>query len=125
MDGYICESNTGPKGTASAILSKYFGKSVHLVTKGPKPRQAVPTASFPDLKSTSKYQDMYPVSILSEESTVEVENHLRRHVGSQGIDAKWSTDSVPIERCVRDFLILNLNYFGFYTFFCCVYDLIV
>lgn len=98
MDGYICESNAGPKGTASAILSKYFGKSVHLVTKGPKPRQVAPTTSFPDLKSTSKYQDMYPMLVLSEESMVQVDDHLRKHVGTQGIDAKWSTDSVPIER---------------------------
>ncbi|KAF9486556.1 hypothetical protein BDN70DRAFT_870140 [Pholiota conissans] len=98
LDGYVCESTSGPKGTASATLSKFFGQPVHLVAKGPKPRQAVPTTSFPNLKSTSKYQDMYPLLVLSEESTAAVDTELRKHVGTQGIDAKWSTDSVPIER---------------------------
>lgn len=41
---------------------------------------------------------MYPMLVLSEESMVQVDDHLRKHVGTQGIDAKWSTDSVPIER---------------------------
>lgn len=100
MDGYICESLTGPKGTASNILSKYFEKPVHLLYKGRKPRRIDPTVAFPELEATAKYQDMYPLLVLSEESTVSVDSELRKHVGSQGINEKWSVDNVPIERCV-------------------------
>lgn len=100
MDGYICESLTGPRGTASATLSKYFGKPVHLVRKGRKPRRIDPTVTFPELDATAKYQDMYPLLVLSEESTVAVDTELRKHVGSQGIAENWSVDNVPIERWV-------------------------
>lgn len=100
MDGYICESLTGPRGTASATLSKYFGKPVHLIRKGHNPRRIDPTVMFPELDATAKYQDMYPLLVLSEESTVEIDTELRKHVGSQGIAENWSVDNVPIERCV-------------------------
>lgn len=98
VDGYICESVDGPKGTASATLSKYFGKPVHLLYKGPRPRPIDPTAQFPNLNATAKYQDMYPLLVLSEESTDAVENELRGHVGTQGIDGRWSQDKILIER---------------------------
>jgi hypothetical protein len=98
VDGYICESTIGPKGAPSAILSKYFEKPVHLVYKGPQLRQIDPTTSFPQLNATAKYQDMYPLLVLSEESTWAVENELRGHVGTQGIDERWKTAKVPIER---------------------------
>ncbi len=55
---------------------------------------------FPELDATAKYQDMYPLLVLSEESTVEIDTELRKHVGSQGIAENWSVDNVPIERCV-------------------------
>jgi len=98
LDGYICESITGTKEKPSSTLSKFLGKPVHLLYKGPQPRLIDPTTSFPDLNATAKYQDMYPLLVLSEESTVAVENELRGHVGTQGIDERWKTDSVPIER---------------------------
>ncbi|KAF9532098.1 MOSC N-terminal beta barrel domain-containing protein [Crepidotus variabilis] len=98
IDGYISEAISGPKGTASAILSKYFEKPVHLLFKGPEPRIVEPTAAFPDLAATSKYQDMYPMLILSEESTIEVEKQLRGYVGTQGIEERWKSDSIVIER---------------------------
>ncbi|KAF8963903.1 MOSC N-terminal beta barrel domain-containing protein [Flammula alnicola] len=98
LDGYICESAVGPKGVPSEMLSKYFEKPVHLVYKGPQPRKIDATTLFPELNATAKYQDMYPLLVLSEESTVVVEKELRGHVGTQGIDERWRTDSVPIER---------------------------
>ncbi|KAH9486404.1 Mitochondrial amidoxime-reducing component 1 [Psilocybe cubensis] len=98
VDGYICESINGPKDGPSTILSKYFEKPVHLIYKGPQPRPIDPTASFPDLKATAKYQDMYPLLVLSEESTVAIEKQLRGYVGTQGIDERWRTDTVPIQR---------------------------
>ena len=82
----------------SDILSEYFVKSVHLVYKGPRPRESDPTTRYPDLKATAKYQDMYPLLILSEESTGAIENELRNHVGTQGISKEWATERVVIER---------------------------
>lgn len=43
---------------------------------------------------------MYPLLVLSEESTVAVENELRGHVGTQGIEEYWKDERVPIERSV-------------------------
>jgi len=100
VDGYICEAINEAKGTASATLSKYFEKPVHLVYKGSLPRKIAPTTSFPDLDATAKYQDMYPMLVLSEESMAAVENELQSHIGTQGIDERWRTDKVPIERYV-------------------------
>ncbi|KIM47725.1 hypothetical protein M413DRAFT_439401 [Hebeloma cylindrosporum] len=98
VDGYICESINEAKGTASATLSRYFEKPVHLVYKGSLPRKIAPTTSFPALDATAKYQDMYPMLVLSEESTGAIEKELQSHIGTQGIDERWRTDSVPIER---------------------------
>lgn len=98
VDGYICESLSSDTPSPSSILSKYFGKPVHLIYKGPRPRPIDPTTSFPDLKATAIYQDMYPLLVLSEESTTLLEQELRGHVGTQGIHERWKTDPVPIER---------------------------
>ncbi|KAF8913229.1 hypothetical protein CPB84DRAFT_1820649 [Gymnopilus junonius] len=98
VDGYISESVVGPKDSPSKILSKYFGKPVHLIYKGPRPRPIDPTASFPQLNATAKFQDMYPLLVLSEESTDAVERELRGHVGKQGIEERWSQDKILIER---------------------------
>ena len=100
VDGYICESINEAKGTASATLSEYFEKPVHLVYKGPLPRKIAPTTSFPSLDATAKYQDMYPMLVLSEESMAAIEMELQSRIGTQGIDERWRTDKVPIERQV-------------------------
>ncbi|EAU92323.1 hypothetical protein CC1G_00542 [Coprinopsis cinerea okayama7 len=96
VDGYICNSLEGR--TPSDVLSDYFGKPVQLVYKGPRTRHSDPTVEFPNLKATAKYQDMYPLLVLSEESTSVVDQHIRNHVGTQGIDERWKTDTVVIER---------------------------
>jgi uncharacterized protein len=77
-----------------------MGKEVHLVYKGPKPRVIDTTVRFPELKATAKYQDMYPLLVLSEESISPINEELRKHVGTQGIKDTWKTDSVVIERYV-------------------------
>ncbi|KAJ2934322.1 hypothetical protein H1R20_g2796, partial [Candolleomyces eurysporus] len=98
VDGYICNSvsNDGPSPTE--VLSQYFGKPVYLVYKGPQPRVIDATIRYPELKATAKFQDMYPLLILSEESTVAIDEVLRDHVGTQGIHARWAGDNVSIER---------------------------
>jgi len=98
VDGYICEAIGEAKGSASVTLSRYFEKPVHLVYKGSLPRKIAPTTTFPDLDATAKYQDMYPMLVLSDESTAAVENELQSYIGTQGIDERWRVDKVPIER---------------------------
>lgn len=101
-DGYICESlsPSSRSRSPSEILSTYFGESVHLVYKGPSPRACNPTVSHPQLKATFLYQDCYPLLVLSEESVSEIERQLRGHVGTQGIEERWNTEPLVIERYV-------------------------
>lgn len=53
------------------------------------------------MKATAVYQDMYPLLVLSEESTSLLEHELRGYVGTQGIHERWKSDPVPIERYVQ------------------------
>lgn len=101
VDGYICESTVGTKDGPSQSLSQFMERPVHLVYKGPQPRAIDATTSFPDLDATAKYQDMYPLLVLSAESTAAVDETLRGYVGTQGIDARWREDNVVIERHVQ------------------------
>jgi hypothetical protein len=39
--------------------------------------------------------------VLSQESTARIEEELRGHVGKQGIDERWSTEKLVIERYIR------------------------
>jgi uncharacterized protein YcbX len=98
VDGYVCEALSSDKGTASANLSRYFGKPVHLVFKGPRPRSINPTPAFPDLVATAKYQDMYPLLILSAESMAAIEDEVQKHMDTLNVDKEWATRSVVIER---------------------------
>lgn len=66
--------------------------------KGPRPRESDPTVRYPGLKATAKYQDMYPLLILSEENIPAIESELRKHVGTQGIGEEWATGKLVIER---------------------------
>ena len=76
---------------------------MHLVFKGPNARLADPTPSFPDLKVTVKIQDMYPLLVLSEESTEMVDAQVQNYIGTQGIDERWREEKVAIERYVLQF----------------------
>ncbi|KAJ7597654.1 MOSC N-terminal beta barrel domain-containing protein [Mycena floridula] len=92
LDGYICG------GPSSRLLSAYFEKQVHLIFKGPRPRPCEPTSSYADLKAVTDFADGYPLLILSEESVQAVETELRAHVGKQGIEERWKTDALVMER---------------------------
>ena len=98
LDGYICEAISSDKGTASAILSQYFEKPVHLVLKGPRPRSINPTPAFPDLVATAKYQDMYPLLILSAESMIAIDDEVRKNMDTLNVDKEWGKKSIVIER---------------------------
>jgi hypothetical protein len=103
------------------VLSEYFGKPVYLVYKGPQPRVIDATPRYPELKATAKYQDMYPLLVLSEESTVAIEDVLRDHVGTQGIHERWAGDNVAIERCglmlffIKELYVLELSLSAFWA----------
>jgi len=96
FDAYICDTVSSP--SPSEILSSYFGRPVHMVYKGSQPRPVDPTPAHPKLNATAVFQDCYPLMVLSQESTARIEEELRGHVGQQGIDERWSTDSLVIER---------------------------
>lgn len=99
VDGYIGQSIAGyPADTPTAVLSKYFGKPVHLIYKGPRARPIDATVDFPELKATTWFQDMYPMMVLSEESMGEVNKETKERVGMQGISEAWKEDSVVIRR---------------------------
>lgn len=98
IDGYICQSSVKGAPSPSEILSKYIGKPVHLLYKGPLPRPIDPTYEFPDLKATAHFQDMYPLLICSEENAQAVEEQIKPLVGTQGIDQRWEDGRILIER---------------------------
>ncbi|KAJ7024408.1 MOSC N-terminal beta barrel domain-containing protein [Mycena alexandri] len=99
MDAYISEALPSPPSRSpSVILSSYFGRQVYLVYKGPQPRTCDPTPTHPNLEAKAVFQDCFPLMVLSAESTTRVEEELRGHVGSQGIDERWSSESLGIER---------------------------
>ncbi|KAJ6469584.1 hypothetical protein C8R47DRAFT_1222916 [Mycena vitilis] len=96
FDAYICEALPSPPSRSpSVILSSYFGRPVHLVYKGSQPRPCEPTPTHPKLDATAVFQDCFPVMVLSQESTMRVEEELRCHVG---IQERWKTESLVIER---------------------------
>ncbi|KAG2136504.1 uncharacterized protein EDB93DRAFT_1242371 [Suillus bovinus] len=96
IEGYVCQTNTGR--SPSEILSQYMGLSVHLAVKGPRPRTCPPTVRFPDLDAPSYFQDSYPLLVVSEESVAAVEKLIQGMVGMQGIEEKWSSDTLQVER---------------------------
>ncbi|KAJ7665432.1 MOSC N-terminal beta barrel domain-containing protein [Mycena polygramma] len=99
FDAYICEALPSPPSRSpSVILSSYFGRPVHLVYKGAQPRPCEPTPTHPKLDATAVFQDCFPLMVLSQESTTRVEEELRGHVGIQGIEERWKTESLVIER---------------------------
>ena len=108
VQGYVCASLEPESRSPSEILSDYFGRSVHLVMKGPRVRPCGPTDAFPDLKASAVFQDGYPFLVASEESLGEVGRVVSRFAQDDtpqgrigGIDRdKWRDGGVNIERCV-------------------------
>lgn len=78
---------------------------MHLVFKGPNLRLADPTTSFPDLRAAVKIQDMYPLLVLSEESTKMVDAEVQSRIGTQGIDESWRDRKVDIERYISSWAV--------------------
>ncbi|EJC98824.1 uncharacterized protein FOMMEDRAFT_95832 [Fomitiporia mediterranea MF3/22] len=99
IDGYVCQSiDAGDRDAPTRVLSKYLGKDVYLVLKGPRVRPCPPTYDFPALKASASYQDAYPLLVVSEESLVAVQTRLRGEVGNQGVADRWGTDNLVMER---------------------------
>lgn len=96
VEGYVCETSIGR--SPSEILSQYMGLPVHLAVKGPRLRICPPTARFPNLDAPSYFQDGYPIMLLSEESVAAVQERIRGMVGVQGVDEKWSNETLQVER---------------------------
>ena len=107
VDGYICQALYPALPSPSEVLSKYFGRPVHLVMKGPKRRACDPTLTFPDLDASAVYQDGFPLLVASDESLEKVGDEINRWADG-GVDGEsigaisdlWKTSRVPIERCV-------------------------
>lgn len=105
LEGYVCEfldrpvSNEAGTTSPSEILSNFLGVSVLLVRKGPKPRWCKPTPDFPDLSGAAiKFQDGYPVLLLSHENLDAITSVVRDHVGRLGVDGRWEKENLEIER---------------------------
>ncbi|KAH8119736.1 hypothetical protein DFH11DRAFT_1685253 [Phellopilus nigrolimitatus] len=99
IDGYICQSvDPEDREAPTRILTRFFGRAVLLVLKGPRPRPCAPTLAFPELKATAVYQDGYPLLVTSEESLCAVKDRLRGEVGKQGVADRWSEDDLVMER---------------------------
>ena len=81
-------------------MSKYIERPVNLVYKGPRARICVPTFDFPNLDASLRYQDGYPLLLLSEESVEAAEQEVKKYVRIQGIEEKWKDDKLVIERWV-------------------------
>jgi len=96
IEGYVCQTNIGR--SPSQILSQYVGFPVLLAMKGPRLRICPPTHRFPNLDAPSYFQDGYPVLVISEESVVAMQERIRGMVGLQGVDEKWSSDTLQVER---------------------------
>ena len=104
LDGYIVESLPG-QANASAALSAFLNRPVHLVIKGPTPRLAEPTPTHPELGkagdgTTVLFQDGYPLLVASEEAVREVETMTRRlaNEGVARVDPKWRSERLEIRR---------------------------
>ena len=106
VDGYICQALHPTSPSPSQVLSKYLGRPVHLVMKGPRRRACDPTQTFPDLDASAVYQDGFPLLVASDESLEKVGNEINRWASGEvdgesigAIDDLWKTSRVPIERC--------------------------
>ncbi|KAL0951875.1 hypothetical protein HGRIS_008535 [Hohenbuehelia grisea] len=104
IDGYITECLPPSTSSPSQILSVFLKREVYLAYKGPIPREYGPTATFPDLKGSVAFQDLYPLLFMSAESTsaldewvVAMESEGRAN-GRQLIGEEWRNGGVKVER---------------------------
>lgn len=66
--------------------------------KGPRLRICPPTHRFPKLDAPSYFQDGYPLLVVSEESVAAMQERIRGMVGLQGVEEKWFSDTLQVER---------------------------
>ncbi|KAG8783948.1 hypothetical protein FRC15_004250 [Serendipita sp. 397] len=90
-DGYICQSVDKNGIDPSTALSKYLGKDVFLMFKGPTTRHVGPPAAFPHFQSAAVFQDGYALLIASEESLVDVQQKV--NLSANGVEG-WSINGV-------------------------------
>jgi len=113
-DAYVCESfdKSGP--SPSELLSKYIGRPVVLVLKGPGSRPIRKTESHPTLEGTAAFQDGYPLLLASTESLEGVQNCIRAAANGEGqfqvsgIDPKWKDEDVIMERFRPNIVVSGL-----------------
>lgn len=104
IDGYITQPHSSSRfvdsSLCSATLSRFFGKPVHLIYKGPRLRPAPPTWSFPNLKVGINYQDVYPIMVVSKESFLCAKAMVASWCREQEREElrNWDTDSLVLER---------------------------
>lgn len=79
----------------SEALSKYIGKEVLLVFKGPSIRHMCPTPAFPDLKASTVFQDGSPILVACEESLLDVQEKVAlsasgaKNWAIKGVSGEW------------------------------------
>lgn len=105
LDGHIVTPLHDASGSPTESLSRYFNKQVYLVYKGPEDRYVEPTHEFPNLKATCKYQDGYPILVLSQESVSLVEKEIQSRIGEQGVEENWKEDKVHHRRFRPNILV--------------------
>lgn len=115
LDGLVCQS-LGSTRSPSEILSQYVGRPCHLIMKGPRTRICEGTADFPKIDNGTRYQDGYPLLLLSEESIQAVQDKVRTLVGVQGVEEKWKNDKLLIER----FVSLSMLPYVYLTIYGCI-----
>ncbi|KAI0271394.1 hypothetical protein BC834DRAFT_922199 [Gloeopeniophorella convolvens] len=103
IDGYITQAHptSSPDPSyCSDVLSRFVGKPVHLMYKGPRTRPAPPTWSFPKLSASVAYQDAYPILVASEESIQGVQSLVAKWCREQKDEElkRWDPKSIVIER---------------------------
>jgi len=99
IDGFVCQSSDSKEwNLPSKVMTRFFGKDVLLVCKGPRPRPCPPTTDFPNLKASTMYQDGYPILVASEESLAAVQQRIKGQTGQQGVAERWKEDELVMER---------------------------
>jgi len=106
IDAYVCQAvqPTVSGSSPSELLSKYLGREVLLVFKGPAPRIAKPTPSAPTLDAAFLFQDGYPLMVLSNETIDDVAQRVMQAARKEegwsvaGLDeSKWGPGGVKEE----------------------------
>jgi uncharacterized protein YcbX len=94
-DAYVCRSIEPASTDPSVAFSRYLGKDVLLVYKGPATRHLGGTDDFPSLKGSAVFQDGYPILVATEESLIDVQQKVA--LSASGDDERWALKGVSGE----------------------------